>query len=145
MTESFSYYHLSQDTRMLHIPTIYIAESEERGRGVFTSEAVDVDSIIEICPLIIVPKSNVPFLDKTIMHDYYFLLPDDSEKACFPLGYGMLYNHHDAPNAEVFFDLPNNFMQILCIQPIAAGEEIFINYQNVEIEEEKPKLWFDVK
>jgi SET domain-containing protein len=130
---------------MLHIPSIYIAESEERGRGIFTSENIENEDIIEICPLIIVPKEQILFLDKTILYDYYFLLPDDSEKACFPLGYGMLYNHNPEPNAEVVFDLDNNYIQIHCIQPIPAGEEIFINYQNTKEEEEKPKLWFEVK
>ncbi len=129
---------------MLHIPSIYIAESEGRGRGVFTSEAIAEEDIIEICPLIIVPKEQIPFLDKTILYDYYFLLPDDSEKACFPLGYGMLYNHHPKPNAEVVFDLENNFIQIHCIQDIEAGEEIFINYQNNTVDDEIPDLWFEV-
>jgi hypothetical protein len=32
-------------------------------------------------------------------------MPDDSENACLPLGYGMLYNHNPEPNAEVVFDL----------------------------------------
>ncbi|MFT6148865.1 MAG: SET domain-containing protein [Saprospiraceae bacterium] len=122
-----------------------MTESEGRGRGIFTSETIEIDDIIEICPLIILPKSEIQLLDKTMIHDYYFLLPDDSENACLPLGYGMLYNHHPEPNAEVVFDLPNNFIQIHCIQVITAGEEIFINYQNVEIEEKKPSLWFDVK
>jgi hypothetical protein len=130
---------------MLHIPSIYIAESEERGRGVFTSESIDNEDIIEICPLIFIPKEQLPFLDKTIIYDYYFLMPDDSENACLPLGYGMLYNHSAEPNAEVVFDLDNNYIQIHCIQAIAAGEEIFINYQNVADEDEKPKLWFKVK
>jgi hypothetical protein len=130
---------------MLHIPSIYIAESEERGRGVFTSEDIDNEDIIEICPLIIILKEQIPFLDKTTLYDYYFLMPDDSENACLPLGYGMLYNHNPEPNAEVVFDLANNYIQIHCIHPIAAGEEIFINYQNVEAEDEKPKLWFEVK
>lgn len=130
---------------MLHIPTIYIAESKGRGRGVFTSDVIETDDVIELCPLILIPNSHIPSLDKTIIYDYYFLLPDDSKDACLPMGYGMLYNHHPKPNAEVVFDLDNNFMQIHCIKPIIAGEEIFINYQNTEDDDEKPKLWFDVK
>ena len=119
-------------------------ESKGRGRGVFTSEEVEVDCVIELCPLIIIPKNEVKLIHQTILHDYYFLTPDDSGNACFPLGYGLIYNHSSKPNAEVFINLETKFFELHCIQQINAGDEIFINYQDTNIESEKLKLWFDV-
>lgn len=119
-------------------------ESQGRGRGIFTSEAVEIDCVIELCPLIIIPKKQVSIIHTTVLHDYYFLIPNDSGDACFPLGYGLIYNHSPKPNAEVFINLETNYFEVHCIQPIKAGNEIFINYQDTDIEAEKPKLWFDV-
>lgn len=129
---------------MLHIPSLYIAISENRGRGVFTSEDISEDDIIEICPLILVPSGELKELDKTIFYDYYFLLPNEKD-ACIALGYGSLYNHSNLPNACVVFDLENDSLQIHAIKNIAAGSEILINYQGDEETNERTELWFDVK
>lgn len=129
---------------MLHIPSLYIMESEGRGRGVFTSEAIEKDSVIELCPLVIIPKNEVTLIHKTVLHDYYFLVPDDSGNACFPLGYGLLYNHSKTPNAETFINLETNYLEVHSTQKIEAGAEIFIDYQDSN-EGEKPDLWFEIK
>jgi len=130
---------------MLHIPSLYIMQSEGRGRGVFTSEAIEVDGVIELCPLVIIPKEQVKLIHQTVLHDYYFLVPNDSGDACFPLGYGLIYNHSSEPNAEVFINLDTNYLEVHCIKKIEAGEEIFINYQDTDDDDEKSKLWFEVK
>ncbi len=129
---------------MLHIPSLFMATSENRGRGIFTSEEISADDIIEICPLILIPKKELENIDKTIFYDYYFLLPN-GEDACIALGYGSLYNHSNSPNATVVFDLENDSFQIHCIKDIKSGEEIFINYQGDEATQERTELWFEVK
>ncbi len=125
---------------MLHIPSIFIAESEGRGRGIFTMDDIEVDDIIEVCPYVTVPKEQLQHLDKTIFYDYYFLLPDESGDACVALGYGSLYNHHPDPNAEVVFDLEKQYIEFHCIRKIEAGDEIVIDYQGGD--ETAPPLWF---
>lgn len=129
---------------MLHIPSLYIANSEHRGRGVFTSEEISEDDIIEICPLVLIPSEQLEQVDKTIFYDYYFLLPNGKD-ACIALGYGSLYNHSTKPNACVVFDLDNDSLQIHCIKNIEIGEEILINYQGDEEIEERTELWFEAK
>lgn len=127
---------------MLHVPSLYIAKSPSRGRGVFIAEALDNESLIEICPLLIIPSKQVSAIHQTVIHDYYFLLPDLDGTACIPLGYGCLYNHSKTPNAEVRIDMENEQIEIHAIKNILAGTEIFIDYQGGDREFEK--VWFEV-
>jgi len=127
---------------MLHIPSLYITQSPSRGRGVFIAEALDNKSLIEICPLLIIPSKQVSTIHQTIFHDYYFLLPDSDGAACIPLGYGCLYNHSEAPNAEVRVDLESQQIEIHAIKNILAGAEIFIDYQDGDRAFEA--VWFEV-
>lgn len=123
---------------MLHIPTLYIADVEEKGRGVFLSETIDAENIIEICPLIIIPSDQVPPIHKTIFHDYYFLYDEEKGSACIPLGYGCLYNHSSEPNARVAYDFEGKSIHIISTKTINEGEEVLIDYTAGEDRE----LWF---
>lgn len=125
---------------MLHVPGLFIAESEGRGRGVFTAQELQEGDIIEICPLIMIPPQEVPIMDKTIVHDYYFLDPEIPGGACIALGYGSIYNHNNKPNAEIRVDSSNQNMNIECIRPIHPGDEIFIDY--IGSGKNAPNLWF---
>jgi len=127
---------------MLHIPSLYVAESRGRGRGVFTAEVIDNESLIEICPLLVIPSEQVSTIHQTIFHDYYFLLPDSDGGACIPLGYGCLYNHSETPNAEVRIDMENKQIEIHAIENILAGAEVFIDYQDGDREFEE--VWFEI-
>lgn len=127
---------------MLQIPGLFIAASAARGRGVFTATAIEKDSLIEICPILVIPAEQVEAIHKTIFHDYYFLLPDTDGAACIPLGNGCLYNHNETPNANVIFDIAFNQLEIHCIKNIPAGTEIFIDYHGNDRVENA--LWFEV-
>ena len=113
---------------MLHIPGLYIANSENRGRGVFTAQDLSKGDLIEICPLLFIPKKEVAKIHKTIIHDYYFLLEKPKGAACIALGYGSIYNHNPKPNAIVIFDYEKEEIEIQCKKKINAGSEIFIDY-----------------
>ncbi|MBK8348499.1 MAG: hypothetical protein IPL08_13115 [Saprospiraceae bacterium] len=43
---------------MHQIPGLYIADSDDKGRGVFTSIDISAGDTIEICPVIAIPKSS---------------------------------------------------------------------------------------
>lgn len=126
---------------MLHIPGLYIAESEGRGRGVFTAIEINKGDIIEYCPLIVIPPHQKALIDKTIFYDYYYNWPDPKGAACIPLGYGSIYNHSIFPNAEIVLDLEGKVLQFHCIKTTEAGAEIFVDYTNGE-RDEIAKLWF---
>ena len=126
---------------MLHIPGLYVADSEGRGRGVFTAVAIGKGDIIEYCPLIIIPPQQKMLVDKTIFHDYYYNWPEPKGAACLPLGYGSIYNHSVEPNAEIVLDIEGKVLQFHCIKETSAGDEIFVDYSGGE-KGELEALWF---
>lgn len=125
---------------MLHLPSLYIAPSPKRGRGMFTAQPIAVDDVIEICPVIVLPEDQRPLIDKTKLYDYYFLWSKPKHSIAIVLGYGSIYNHSVQPNAEMEANTNHLTMTIKCIRPITPGEEIFINYEGDG--KDGVKLWF---
>ena len=109
-------------------PGLYIAHSEGKGRGVFTSQPIESGEIIEVCPVIVLPKLELPIIHKTTLHDYYFLWGEELDQCALALGFGSIYNHELNPNANFILDLENSTIDIESIQKINAGEEITLNY-----------------
>lgn len=120
---------------------IYFAPSEIHGRGVFAARDIDKDEIIEICPVLLFPKSELPYMRQTILDDYYFDWGDNGELYAVCLGYGSLYNHSYEPNAEYGMDFGAQTIDFYALRPIAAGEEIFVNYNGEA--DCKDKVWFE--
>ena len=125
---------------MMQVPGLYVAASGQRGRGVFTATELRPGDLIEICPVIIIPGKEKALIDQSILYDYYFLWDEEQGSIALALGYGMLYNHRNEANAEAERDLAADLIRIHCLKPIAAGEEIFINYSFRP--ETQSKLWF---
>ncbi|MBK9733977.1 MAG: SET domain-containing protein-lysine N-methyltransferase [Saprospiraceae bacterium] len=125
---------------MHQIPGLYIMDTVARGRGVYTSIDITAGDIIEICPVICIPKSQLPIIHKTTLHDYYFLWGKDMDECAIALGFGSLYNHELHPSANFILDLENNTIDIVAIKNIASGTEITLNY-NGEPGDDSP-LWF---
>lgn len=121
-------------------PGLFIAYSEGKGRGVFTSQSIDSGEVIEVCPVLIIPKVELPIIHKTVLHDYYFLWGDNLEDCAIALGFGSIYNHELNPNANFILDIFNKTIDIEAIKPIKAGEEITINYHGEPGNTDK--LWF---
>lgn len=128
---------------MLHIPGLYLAQSKDRGRGVFLSQSIEADNLIEICPLLIIPKEQVPLIHKTILHDYYFIFDEKKGSACIPLGYGCLYNHSSDPNARIAYDKSDDCIQVISTRVITSNEEVLIDYMAGD--QNKDDLWFEPK
>ena len=125
---------------MLHIPGLYIIETEDKGRGVFTSEVLSPGDMIEICPIIRIPEGQLLHVDPTTFYEYYFLWDEDGYDACVALGYGSLYNHSPEPNAIVIMDYQDGTIKIEAHQEISAGVEILIDYTGGTKGE--VELWF---
>ena len=53
-------------------PYLIILPTKERGRGVFATESIPADTIIEISPVIVMEEKDRSHLDKTRLHDYIF-------------------------------------------------------------------------
>lgn len=126
---------------MNHHPGLYIIPTEHKGLGVFTNAPIQTNDVIEICPIVVIPKKQIEWIDKTIIYEYYFKWNNPVGSACIALGYGSIYNHSFRPNAEVISDLEHNSITIKCIKPIAPGEEICIDYCGGE--QNRDQLWFE--
>lgn len=121
-------------------PGLYIAHSEGKGRGVFTSQSIEKGEIIEICPVLVIPKTELPIIHKTVLHDYYFLWGDHLEECAIALGFGSIYNHKLHPNANFILDIENLTIDIEAVIDISEGEEITLNYHGEPGNTDK--LWF---
>lgn len=124
------------------LPFLYLQESEERGRGIYTAQPIPKGSSIESCPVIVLPVKDTPLIHQTHLHDYYFLWGNEGQSA-IALGFGSIYNHAKHPNADYEMDLPGCSIDIFATRDIEAGEEITISY--TEGGTQRTQLWFEVK
>lgn len=120
---------------------LYVAPSGLHGTGVFTAADIEVGDMIEICPVLLFPRSELPYIQNTILNDYYFDWGEAEAHYAIALGYGSLYNHSYEPNAEYDMDFVAQTIDFHCIKKIAAGEEILVNYNGYP--EDKTKVWFE--
>lgn len=123
------------------LPSLFIAPSGDRGRGIYTSKNIRAGSVVEISPVIVMSAEDRPLIDKTLLHDYIFEW--DKKQCCMALGYVPLYNHSYSSNCEYEMDYEAQLITITTVRAVKAGEELFINY-NGNWNDKKP-LWFEAK
>lgn len=126
---------------MHQVPGLYISDVNNKGRGVFTAQEIPDGALIEVCPVLVVPKAELPVIHKTVLHDYYFLWGEDMDDCAIALGFGSIYNHEVQPNANFILDMENQTIDIVAIRDIQPGEEITLNYHGEPGVEDS--LWFD--
>jgi uncharacterized protein len=115
-----------------------IRTDQKKGRGIFARTPFAAGALIEAAPIILIPASECPAVDRTILHDYYFHWdgdPDGAGSGALGLGLLSLCNHSQRPNARVRRNFPWNTLDLIALAPIAAGDEITIDYNCL--------LWFD--
>lgn len=95
------------------------------GYGVYAEQAFKKGDIIEECYILISTHGGDEALE-----DYYFQVGRKAHG--IPLGYGMIYNHAEDPNADYRIYRERNLMVFKASCPIKKGEEIFISYGDEE-------------
>lgn len=121
-------------------PGLYYAPSGKHRYGMYCIEDIAEDSVIEICPIIIIPGDQAKEIVKgVVLYDYYFEWKKNS--IAIALGYGSLYNHSPSPNAIFEPHYQSQFIIFKSTRYIVAGEEILIDYHAGTPDE---KVWFDV-
>jgi len=129
---------------MLRIkPFLYVAKTKKMGNGVFTSEPIKANVIIEVSPVIVMKQAERKLLDQTLLHDYIFEWGDNGRQCCMALGYVPLYNHSYDSNCEYEMEFDKGLIKIKTVKKVRSGEELFINY-NGTFNDTKP-LWFEVE
>jgi hypothetical protein len=122
-------------------PYLTIADTTQRGRGVFTCEFISAGTILEISPVIVMKKDERILLDQTRLHDYIFEWGADRSECCMALGYVPIYNHSRLSNCEYEMDYATETISIKAMRDIEAGEELFINY-NGDWNDQRT-VWFE--
>lgn len=125
------------------LPILYIMETAERGRGVFTTEAIPEGTTIEIAPVLVLNEADRAIVDATLLHDYIFEWGEDEKQAAVALGYVSIYNHSTEANCTYHMDYAHRTIQIQTKRAIGADEELCINYNGDGVTD-KP-VWFDAK
>ena len=125
------------------LPFLFIAPTETRGRGVYTSEDIEEGVMVEVSPVVVMSMEERKLLDQTLLHDYIFEWGDNKDQCCMAMGYVPLYNHSYTSNCEYGMDYEHQLISITTIRPIKAGEELLVNY-NGDWNDATP-LWFEVK
>jgi SET domain-containing protein len=121
-----------------------IRSDPTRGRGVFAAAPIAAGTLIEAAPVIIASAADCALLDKTILHDYYFHWDGDPDsgpggdrRGAVALGLVALCNHSRRPRARVRRNHARGTLDLVALAPIAAGEEITIDYNC--------PLWFEAQ
>lgn len=120
---------------------LIVKDVDGKGRGVFTDEFIEKGTLIEICPMIVLPAKDRKFIDQTFIFNYYFLWGDKHKQSAIALGYGSLYNHSRSANADYESYYDEAQLHIFAYRDIEAGEEVTINYNNDPNNQEI--LWFE--
>ena len=122
---------------------LFVNETTEKGRGVFTRERIPANTVVELAPVIVMESKDREHLDKTLLHDYIFEWGKAQDKCAMALGLIPIYNHSYKSNCEYFMDFEDDSIMVKTVRVIENGEELTINY-NGDWNDGK-KVWFDVK
>jgi SET domain-containing protein len=120
-------------------PGLYYGPSDLHGRGVFCTHPLSPGDVIEICPAIVLPETEVLLLGKSRLYEYYFTWGEQQTQCAIALGYGSLYNHADTPNAQFTPDHQDDTLIIEALSEISAGTEITVDYHAGKLVR---RLWF---
>lgn len=123
------------------LPCLVIGPTATMGRGVYTTEDLEKDTVIEVAPVIVMSASDRQLLDQTLLHDYIFEWGPCNRECCMALGYVPVYNHSYQSNCEYDMNFDDQTITIKTVRFIRSGEELFINY-NGTWNDKKP-VWFD--
>ena len=115
------------------------------GRGVFSKEFIKAGEVVEIAPVLLIPKGDLqeidyapgkfelkktrknPIKDKDIQISRYVFFWNEELEA-IALGYGSLYNHSSNPNIKHERDYQNETITFIALKDLNPGEELYINY-----------------
>lgn len=125
------------------LPILVVAPSNQRGRGVFATEFIEAQTVLEISPVLVLSEADRKKAEETLLYNYIFEWGEGYEMGALGLGYISIYNHSYQPNCMYEMDFENQLMTITAIHDIAAGEELFINY-NAEPDDATP-IWFEAQ
>ena len=123
---------------------VYVGQSRilNADRGVFARCDIKKGEIIEICPVILVPRHDMSNLSESILVTYFFYFGKNKERLVIALGFGSIYNHSYEPNATYKVKLKEKTIEFSALKDIKKDTEISFNY-NYGNPKDKSPLWFE--
>ncbi len=127
-----------------HRAPMRIAEFGRRGRGIVAIAPIAEGQLIERSPVLIISSDERKAVDPTIIFTYVFMwehgtteedLYNHEGRCAIALGYTSLATHSYTPNCKFVRHIDELLLDLVALRPIAAGEEITIDYQMT--------LWFE--
>jgi SET domain-containing protein len=118
---------------------VVVKRHQVKGRCLVAAVKIAEGELIEAAPVVIVSAVDCAALDRTALGNYYFHWDGESEgdgRGAVALGYVGLCNHSDRPSARFERNPVEETIDLIALQPIAAGEEVTIDYNC--------PLWFEV-
>lgn len=98
--------------------------------------------LIERCPVIEVPKSDVSNLKESILINYYFYYGANNERLAVALGFGSIYNHSYEPNATYEKKPKEKVIDFVALKNIRKDEEITVSYNYGDPNDKRPVTRF---
>ncbi|SIT33189.1 hypothetical protein SAMN05421788_11263 [Filimonas lacunae] len=122
------------------LPILFIAPSSKGGRGVFATEKIAANTVLEISPVIVFSVADRAIIEKSKLYNYIFEWGPSHKKAALGMGYVSMYNHDYNANCVYDMDFETETMTIRTIKGVKKGEELCINY-NADPNDET-LVWF---
>ncbi|KAJ2632204.1 hypothetical protein H4R22_001443 [Coemansia sp. RSA 1290] len=128
------------DEEAVHLPELGCLELRchpQRGRGVFTRNAIGRGTLVHISPVLIFGHEEYRDYGKHTCLDHYTYRWQKGQYA-LALGLGSMFNHEPPGSENVGFvrDMDRALIKYVALRDIAAGEELCICYGS--------NVWFDV-
>jgi SET domain-containing protein len=119
---------------------IEVRATQRKGRGVFARGPFAAGELIEVAPVVPLPKEQLEAIRQTVLGDFPFDWSDGTE--ALVMGLGSFYNHSYEPNARYVKRYESLTVEFYAVRAIAAGEEIMTNYNGAA--DDRSPLWFAV-
>ncbi|CAO3654419.1 unnamed protein product [Mucor hiemalis] len=104
-----------------------------RGRGVFTKERLERNTLVEISPILFFDAESYEAYGKyTVLDQYTYCWQKGFALA---LGLGSMFNHNSTPNVGFIRDITNKLIRYVTLREIEKEEELCISYGD--------HLWFE--
>jgi len=146
------FFNKKEDPMFVQPQKIIVNKSELiGGRGVFATTDISEGELIERCPMVKMGWRANYQKDPVIWQYLYSHRCDCNDcKNHGPLfymvlGYGMIYNHQDYPNADWKFDYDKLYADVIANKNIAKDEEIFVSYGNNYFSGDRNKITINPK
>lgn len=108
--------------------SLYIAQTEKKGRGVFAARPFRKGEIIERSCVIELEREEHHRLAGSILDQYVFLFDRRKKSLALALGYGSLFNHSIQANSSYSRDIKHKTITFRALRYISPNEEVTIHY-----------------